>query len=285
MSQPNQEGHRRSNRIAGIPPETPIQANTNAESNHFTMFEQTLNNGSQTQSDLSYSQTTPPSFNQNNTQTDLPVYGQNQHHSTLPLPSRLSSSHTTQRTPQVHPVQGNTLYHQGQVPPIFTHYPTNTIPPLMSQILPNTEFSHPQVPSNMHVPMHPEPSNSNIRPFPHVHQPSGPILSQQQAPQYNSSATHIHQLQYEYNEQLRALEQRFEQKMRENTATMSQNIVASLGKTIKDTLLINSRKSSPSVATSNTSTSDLLDLSSQHSTSSSYNNNVTEYNVQEHPSA
>ncbi len=118
------------------------------------MYEQTHHNHrSQTQSDLSYSQTTPSSLTQQNHTAKVPVYGQNNHYPTLPLPSRLSSSHATQRTQQVHPVQGHTLYHQGQVPPIFTHYPTNTIPPLMSQILPNTEFSHLQALSNMHVPM------------------------------------------------------------------------------------------------------------------------------------
>jgi hypothetical protein len=119
--------------------------------------------------------------------------------------------------------------------------------------------------------MHPEPSTSTICPFSNLHQQHGPTSQQSQAIQYNSTAPHhIQQLQYDYNEQLEALEHRFEQKMRENTVAMSNNIVETLGKTIKDTLLIHS-KNANSVTTSNTSTSDLLDLSSNHSMTSSHN--------------
>jgi hypothetical protein len=217
MSQPYQEGQRRSNRIAGIPPQTPTQITTNADNRHFPRLDQTQTNaGSQSQSDLSYSQSTPPKvIPQSINHYEPVVHGQNLNDPTIPLP--VNSNHSNYGTQQFPSVQGTTLYNPGQTPPVYTHYPSNTIPPFMSQILPNhQEFPPTAIPPPMPVPRHTEPIASNIHQYPQV-TPSSNHLHHHSSHHYTPADVHIQQLRNEYHEQLRALENRFDQKMRDNT--------------------------------------------------------------------
>jgi deoxyuridine 5'-triphosphate nucleotidohydrolase len=266
MSHPVPPGQRRSNRIAGLPPSGNGQLQHTNDINHTKsppMLEPT--NESPAHSDLSYSTNTFTPTNEPTPTTFTPSPIPNVLPPQLPPPPYQQG----QQIDQNQTVNQGTIFHS-QVQPNqqFVHYPTNEIPSFTTQFYQTAVQDMSPQPINHQSMQQPSTTTS------FTNLPSSNIPPQHNIPHPSTSAQ-LQQMRNEYNQQLRALEQRFQHQLQQTTQQMSHNIVESLSTTIRNTLSL--QHQSPSVTSTTSSISDLIDLQTNKPKSVTFqNNNTTE---------
>jgi deoxyuridine 5'-triphosphate nucleotidohydrolase len=251
MSLNNQGDIRRSARLAGqspppydnhveplppmppnLPP-APVQNNTN-------------NQNSPNSSDLLSDSIHTYGYNHNQ-QTSQYSQTPNQHNHSYPTNINQTPQPTYSNTPRIQH-HTNRLYEQNQS---YHHVRgTNTIPNFIPQ------FQNNQIPDTIHSNSN-HPTATNVPPIYHPNYPHPPP-NIHHVNHYNQQMHNMRQqLQFEHHQQIQALEDRFEQRLKQNAVDINNTIATTIGFTLQKHLL---QKDHETVTSSSMTTPDLIDF-------------------------
>jgi hypothetical protein len=227
---------RRSNRLAGIPPPDTQQQYVVQHTPTIPPMPDTLPPA------LTAPTLNPTSHNSSDLLSEsIHTYG----HPTVPMQQPNISSGPCIPPPNIQISSSSSSHHSNDAPfqtndhheytpirvnPLIQHIRgQNTIPNFISSYNVNS----PQIPNQHHVPPN-YPYQAPVMQYPNTHQMVNSTNNHHQMVQQFTAMQQ--QMQLNHQQQLRDLEQRFDQKLQQNTAVLSQSLATTLGDTIKQHL-------------------------------------------------